>query len=163
MKLIPLTKGQFAKVSDHQFEYYSQWKWIAHFDPKMQGYYAVRTDYSNGKVQIAMHREIAQTPEKMKCDHIDHDTLNNQDENLRNCTNSQNQWNGKLRIDNKSGYKGVCYRKKEKKWSAQIHKNGKQVFFKRYKNPELAAQAYDEKARELFGEFAVLNFPDRLS
>lgn len=163
MKKIPLTQGQEAKVSDHCFDYYSQWKWQAHYDPKMQSYYAVRSDYSGGKQKtIWMHCDIMKTPKGMMCDHKDHDTLNNQDDNLRNCTNSQNQWNGKIRIDNKSGYKGVSYHKSTKKWIAQLQKDGNRALFKRYQTAELAAHAYDEKARELFGEFAVLNFPESL-
>ena len=159
MKRIPLTQGQEAIVDDWWYDCLMQWKWNAHFDPRMNGYYAVRTDYSDGKKLIIMHRFIMKTTKGMQCDHWDHNTLNNQERNLRNCTSAQNQWNGKIRIDNLSGFKGVG--RKGNKWVARIQKNGVQLFFKRYPTAELAAFAYDDKAHELFGNFAVLNFPER--
>jgi len=59
-----------------------------------------------------MSRFIAQTKEGQECDHINHDTLDNQDHNLRNVTSSQNSINRRLRKDNKTGEKNITvYRK----------------------------------------------------
>ena len=157
MKLIPLTQNQFAKVDDDDFDRLNQFKWFAQWNEPTQSYYACRADYSSGKhVRIRMHREIMNTPKGMDCDHIHHDTLDNQKSELRNCTRSQNVMNAKRRKDNASGYKGVI--RHGSKWRAQVKRDGKVLFRKQFATPEIAAQAYDTAAKEIFGEFASLNF-----
>ena len=71
----------------------------------------------------------------------------------------------KARRDGQSSiYKGVslCERSKTKKWKAYIYdKNDKKnKYISSYLTEEEAARAYDKKARELFGDKAILNFPD---
>ena len=59
-------------------------------------------------------------------DHIDCNPLNNNIENLRPATRSENIRNRRLHKNNKSGIKGVSWSKKNKKWLAQCvndHKN----------------------------------------
>ena len=75
-----------------------------------------------------MHSVIAKTPKGLETDHIDGDTLNNQKRNLRVCTKSQNQHNRKISSNNKSGFKGVSYNKKNKKWQADIQCNGVKIY-----------------------------------
>jgi len=101
MKLIQLSHGQVSQVDDHWFEYLNQWKWFALWNKGTQSFYAGRSE-PNPKLlgvprqrAVQMHRLIMDTPKKMKCDHIDHATLNNQERNLRNCTHSQNMMNRK--------------------------------------------------------------------
>ena len=53
-------------------------------------------------------------------DHINHIPYDNRWSNLRAATNSQNQANAKKPINNKSGYKGVCWSKTNKRWCAVI-------------------------------------------
>ena len=158
MKPIPLTQGQVAKVDDEDFDRLNQFKWQAQWNEPTQSYYATRGAYlPNGKhIIIRMHREIMQTPKGMDCDHIHHDTLDNQESELRNCTRSQNVMNANRRKDNASGYKGVI--RHGSKWRAQVKKDGKVLFRKQFETPEIAAQAYDTAAKEIFGEFASLNF-----
>ena len=62
-----------------------------------------------------------------------------------------------------SKFKGVCFNKQVKKWQAYIRFNGKLIHLGRYKSELVAAEAYDKKAVELFGEFANLNFPSQQS
>lgn len=56
-----------------------------------------------------------------------------------------------------SKYKGVSWCKEKKLWQAYITCNGKRYTLGRYADEEVAANAYNVKALELFGEFAVLN------
>lgn len=48
-----------------------------------------------------------------------------------------------------------------KPWRAQITIDGRARSLGQYNTKEEAAQAYDDAAREHFGEFAVVNFPKR--
>lgn len=76
-------------------------------------------------------------------DHIDRNKENNSLANLRESTRTLNVFNTDTRVDNKSGYKGVCFHKKTNKWNAQINigpNKRKSLGF--YDTPELAHQAY---------------------
>jgi hypothetical protein len=95
----------------------------------------------------------------MECDHIDGNTLNNQDDNLRNVTHLQNCMNRRAHRDSSSGYNGVSWSKRAGKWRASLQKDGRCVFDKMFKDVLDAARAYDEAAKVHFGEFARLNFP----
>lgn len=57
-------------------------------------------------------------PDKYEIDHIDGDTLNNDLNNLRCVTPSINRRNMKMPNTNTSGYVGVSWDKKNKKWLA---------------------------------------------
>lgn len=98
-------------------------------------------------------------------DHKDRNKLNNQKENLRPTTKQRNLFNRPKQKNNKGRYKGVHFRKhlKVRPWQSTISKteNGvKRNYFQGYfSTAKEAALAYDKKAKELFGEFAFLNFP----
>jgi hypothetical protein len=59
-----------------------------------------------------------------------------------------------------SQFKGVTWDRWTNKWRAKIVADGKPRSLGRFGDELAAAQAYDEAARELFGEHARLNFPD---
>ncbi len=67
-------------------------------------------------------------------DHINRNTLDNRRSNLRLVSRFQNGWNMKLRSDNRSGYKGVHWFKKTKKWCARISVMGKRISLGHYCN-----------------------------
>jgi hypothetical protein len=156
MKEIQLTQGQVAMVDDWWFDELNQYKWRATWCSFTKSYYAVRHSKMlfGKRTSIRMHAVIAGTQKGMHTDHINHNTLDNQSGNLRICTNSQNQMNQGKHTDK---YKGV--RVCRKKWQALIQLNGKQYYLGTYFTPEDAARAYDESAKQLYGEYANLNFP----
>jgi hypothetical protein len=59
-----------------------------------------------------------------------------------------------------SGFKGVHWEARTKRWRASIKFEGRTIRLGRFGDELAAAQAYDEAAREWFGEYAWLNFPD---
>ncbi len=95
---------------------------------------------------------------KEEIDHINRNNLDNRKFNFRKATAQQNSWNrGKLKR-NTSGYIGVSLHKPTQKWMVTISVNNKNQNLGLFINKKNAAKAYDKKALELRGEFAVLNF-----
>jgi len=70
------------------------------------------------------------------------------------------QWHKDNRT-NKTGFIGVTWKPREKRFVARIRVPGRKekVHCGIGKTAEEAAMKYDAKARELFGEDAVTNFP----
>ncbi|HEI4368094.1 TPA: HNH endonuclease [Salmonella enterica] len=90
-------------------------------------------------------------------DHIDRNKLNNNIENLRDVTRSENSINKSQ--PNKTGFYGVhkCYNK----YRLFINIDGKQQFLYGYETAEAAALARDILARLFHGEYATLNILDK--
>lgn len=86
-------------------------------------------------------------------DHRDRNSHNDAWRNLRDVTGEQNAWNRGMHRGNTSGYTGVVYVKRRKKWAAQIRIKGKNKELGVYATPEEAHTAYLKKAKELRGEF----------
>jgi hypothetical protein len=153
MKTIPLTKGKFAIVDDEDYEELSKYKWKVRLIRKH--FYAFRgiTDR-----WICMHREIMGLPlrDNRVVDHINNDGIDNRRCNLRICTHQQNCFNKKIQVGRNSQYKGV--RKDRNRWKASIKHNYKEIHIGSFGSEIDAAKAYDNKAKELFGEFSCLNF-----
>jgi hypothetical protein len=62
---------------------------------------------------------------------------------------------------NSSGFKGVSTSdKKNKPWRAVVRQDGRQSFVGYYATAEEAARAYDARAISIYGEHALLNFPE---
>ena len=95
---------------------------------------------------------------KIEVDHINQNKLDNRKSNLRLCSHSQNGINKYKQSNNSSGFKGVCFNKRRQKFMAFINKDKKRTYIGYFETAEEAGKAYDKKAKELFGEFACLNF-----
>lgn len=128
-----------------------------------QGYRQVTISNESGRLGTPLHRLLGLVflglGEDQTIDHIDGCRLNNSLRNLRLATPSQNQANIGLRKDNRSGYKGVSWSKRSKKWQGYIHANGRSFHLGFYSDKEQAAKVRDAAALKLHGEFAQLNFP----
>lgn len=116
-----------------------------------------RPDGKRGHVYL--HRLIADAQPDKNVDHINHNGLDNRRDNLRVCSHKQNHYNLRKRSgETASAYKGVS-RTRGGRWRAYIAPGGKQKHLGIYDSEEDAARAYDRAARDLYGEYALLNFP----
>lgn len=158
MKKIPLTQGKFTIVDDCDYEFLMQWKWYYHKSrSEEQGYVAHRI---NKTKIIWMHRVILERmghKDFVKSDHINRNKLNNRRCNLRPATSHQSSCNRNKRRDNTSGYIGVTWCKRYKKWYAYINRNRKHIHLGYYDDPKEAAKVYNKAALKYHGKFAVLN------
>lgn len=158
---IPLSRGKYTIVDAKNFEWLMQWKW--HY--AAAGYAARKEHLGPDPIKkrkylykvILMHRIVNNTPDGVKTDHRDGDGLNNLESNLRDSTHSQNIANHKKNSNNTSGYKGVIWDKRAKKWVAQIKVNYKRKWLGTFDTAHKASLAYDLAAKKYFGEFANLN------
>lgn len=114
----------------------------------------------------SMHRIISRRmagrvlAQSEKTDHINRNGLDNQRNNLRLVTHSQNLANMvKQRGKRSSIYKGVDFRKDDGVYRARIRRLERIYYLGNFVSELDAAMAYDAAARHLFGEFACLNFP----
>lgn len=85
-------------------------------------------------------------------DHINGDRADNRLENLRPATNQQNSANKPQSKINKVGLKGVCVERG--KYKAAIKFNNRSMHLGYFDCPFEAHEAYNKKAKELFGEYA---------
>lgn len=88
-------------------------------------------------------------PEGMDIDHINGNREDNRWVNLRLATRSQNNNNGGIRADNKSGHRGVSFATREQKWDARIKVNGKLYLLGKFKDKEDAIAARKKAEKDL--------------
>ncbi len=152
MKLITSSKGNVFSVSDEDYEYLIKFKWS-----ELEEYAYCK----EGTKSLLMHRIVA---ERMglngRIDHKDRDRTNNQRENLRIATGSQNGANKTMQSNNASGYRGVAWRHDKNKWEVRISVRGNSKFLGFFTSEIDAAKQYDYHAKQYFKEFAVLNFTE---
>lgn len=110
-------------------------------------------------ILLLCHRMLTNCPPDMVVDHVNRDSLDNRRINMRKCLQSENVINSKVNANNTSGFRGVDWLSRHGYWRSRIRSNGVKMSLGAFATPEDAARAYDRKAIELHGEFAMLNFP----
>ena len=162
MREIQLTQGYKALVDDEDYERVSQFKWLAVKNKRkntVQVYAMTTVWIPKWKKSIALflhHFILSYNPKGLQVDHIDRNTLNNQKQNLRHCTNTENNYN-KPKGNFKNNYKGVHYYAERNKFRVNINVNKKYIFIGYFDDEIEAAKAYNEAAIKYHGEFACLN------
>lgn len=159
MKEIKLSNNKGTVLVDNEnYEWLSKYKWNLSFSNKRTCKYAKNDIKINDKqTKQFMHRLIMNPFNNMQVDHIDGNGLNNQKSNLRIVTNSQNGMNRVSYKNTTSIYKGVSFNKQLQKWESYIGKDCKKYHIGFFIDEKEAARAYNNKAKELFGEYANLN------
>lgn len=152
---VDLLNGVYVKIDLHWVDQIGLYNW------SYNRRYAVRKCITcESAHSIFMHVVINNTPDGMCTDHIDRNTLDNREANLRTANYFQNSINSPPKANTTSKFKGVSWDSEKKKWAPRIEINGVQKRLGRYHNEEDAARAYDKAAIAAHGtEFTYLNFP----
>lgn len=131
---------------------------IVGVNPACDGYSRISVD---GKQRLAhrlawiiTHGDIS---EEYEIDHENRNRNDNRISNLRLVVRNQNSANASIPSHNTSGYKGVYWNKRKKKWRAFIKVDGEQKHLGYFECKNEAAIAYNNAASFYFGEYANLN------
>lgn len=155
--------GRVVLVDDEDYELMTQYRWhvretAASGNRKASGPYALTNIHREGRRTSAlMHTLLTGWP---LVDHINHNGLDNRRENLRPATRSQNLQNMTGRSNRRWRFKGIEKPSRGRQWKAYIKVDGRLRHLGYFATDEEAARAYDAAAREAFGPYACLNFPD---
>jgi hypothetical protein len=128
---------------------------------KVKGYkwYLMNTGYvstrTTGKA-LLLHRLLTDAKDDFVIDHINRNRLDCRDDNLRECTQSENAMNSSLSKRNSSGTTGVWYCKRDKKWVAEIFVKGKKHCLGRSEDKHVAIDIRKKAEHEYFGMFAPM-------
>lgn len=161
MKTIPLTQGKFAIVDDIDADLMDQ-KWSAVLmKDRKNGFSAARTEPGNKHVYL--HRLIMERVLGRKLGRnefvnpINSDPLDCRRENLRLSDYARSAQSRRKQSHTSSRYKGVTWHKRDKKWAANIGMNGKQRFLGYFATEQEAADAYEQAAKDMFGDYAKMD------
>ncbi len=160
MKRIELSKGKIAIIDDCDYQKISQFNWYASQEKNGLWYARAYVETKEHKQRkIRMHRLVLNMTreDRHQVDHRNHNGLDNRRCNLRIVSNAQNSMNRRKQDGCTSKYKGVCWDADRNKWRAVIHLNNKKFNLGRFIDEVSAARAYNEKAREMYGEYALFN------
>lgn len=106
--------------------------------------------------RIILERIIGRTLQKDEFpDHINGIHYDNRRINLRVATLTQNNWNRKIHVLNKTGYRGVTLVKG--KFIAAIGHNKKRIYLGAFDTVDQARDAYNQAAINLKGEFSGIH------
>ena len=147
--------GLSALVDAEMLPYLEGYNWRANGRGRDHVYAGCLVRIGGKQRFVSMHRLIAGARMGEVVDHINGNTLDNRQENLRRCTPAENMRNRRMRKTARR-YKGVEPRRS--RWCASIMLDGVQRRLGGYETDVEAACAYDRAALELHGEFASLNF-----
>lgn len=147
----PLSNGGFTLIDEEDIPKLAGHTWYQHM-----GYARARKPGTNGG-EIHLSRIIMPCPDGLFVDHINRNKLDNRKSNLRIVTRSQNNANRRSFNGSSSRYKGVRWNKKMQLWEAKIRKDNKVLCLGSYEDEIAAASAYNDYARKMWGEYAVLN------
>ena len=147
-------KDKVVLIDDADKEIYEENKFYINKNSK--GYESVRIyKGKNAKKQFATVL-FGEYDKKLEIDHINGNRLDNRRSNLRLCTHAENMRNIRIQKNNTSGYKGVSYYTKIKKWVASCEINGKR-YKKQFNDKNDAARFYNEMSIKFYGEYGYIN------
>jgi hypothetical protein len=122
------------------------------------GYFVVNLCKNEKPKTMRVHKLVAnafiEKPDDKTCvDHKNNNKLDNNINNLRWVTYTENNQNASISSRNSSGVKGVSFYKNLQKWRAHIKIDGILIHIGYYNTIEEAAQARIKRARQAFGQY----------
>jgi hypothetical protein len=148
MKVVPVAGGHEALVDDEDYELVAQHRWRL----AKGGYARTWMPMIRGRrASVSMHRLLV--PAQV-VDHVNGNGLDNRRGNLRPATPAENARNRRKLCAATSQYRGVSWNERRGAWKSSVYHAGRRYFLGYFTNELDAAEAYQEKAKELFGEFA---------
>lgn len=132
-------------VDTQNLDIVTKYKWRLSTDGYAMGRDADKT--------IMLHRILVGAPKGMVVDHINHNTLDNRNDNLRICTNQDNGRNKMTVSNNTSGRNGVSWNKSSKKWMSYITVDSKMIYLGLFVNIADAITARENAENKYFGEY----------
>lgn len=154
---LPLSRGLVALVDDKDFARATAvGSWYA--DPSGCTFYARRNVWVDRDrcVTVKLHRFLTGWP---LVDHVNGNGLDNRRSNLRPATPAENARNRAVRVDSRTGLKGV-HRRPDGRFRARIQVGDTRVHLGVFDTATAAADAYDTAAIQAFGPFARLNLAE---
>jgi hypothetical protein len=146
----------FTWISLKQFDRVNEYKgtWRAQYNHTSRSYYVIGQIWKNGKnKKIYMHRWIMKPDKDQLVDHINNDTLDNTEENLRIANRFENMQNRKgAQTDSKTGIRGVSWNNQRKKWVARVTVNRK--VYQKYCNSIEEAELWVIETRAKYMPFS---------
>lgn len=173
MKEIPLTQGKTAMVDNCDFERVAALKWcyIADRKDRSDSGFAARYIRRGSRMTVLPMSNFILSVKGI-VDHKNGNRLDNRRDNLRPCTQAQNNKNKRAyrRTSHPElqGLKGVYYRPldhgkpRKNPYFARITSDKVHYGGGYHRTAEDVARAYDRLAIQHHGEFARLNFPETL-
>ena len=119
-----------------------------------RGYVVIRFKGKNYKAHLLAWLTCTGEWPPRQIDHFDTDRANNRFGNLRLSSQLENTYNQSLKINNKSGVKGVHWHAFSQRWRAVIGVNGKKVEIGQYSSIEHAKAAIESARKDFHKEFA---------
>jgi len=142
---------KIVKVDDEDYErvmnFPRKW-WFRTQNRGRTGYVMTEIYTPKKRYTIQLHHFIIGKKDGLIVDHKDRDSLNNQKENLRFCTYSQNNMNQK-KSNKYSGITHICH------WVVRLSKDKKMYFGGNFKKKYMAVEAADNLYKKLHGDSAV--------
>ena len=163
MKTISLGNGKEVIVDDEDYKYLSRFHWT--LMSKENRLYAVRNFFiENKNIHIPMWKFVIPSENNKGVLYLNKNSLDNRKENLRLVPMYVANHKSEKKARGKHGkptskYKGVSYSQTymgHKKWVADIVFNGTR-FSKHFLTEKEAGEYYNEKAKELYGDYAYQN------
>jgi hypothetical protein len=127
-------------------------KWFSHCGNKLNP----TVSFSQNGRGLNAARAVIEVPDGFVPDHRNRNVHDNRKSNLRIATKTQNTINRRKQVNNKSGFIGVDFYSRNGTWRARLSKK----HIGEFDTAAEAARARDSVAKQVYGEWANLNFPN---
>lgn len=156
--LVELTQGKCAVIDKDDLKLIANFKWCVTRN-STQDYAKAYVDGGRKNPRfIYLHHLIVGKPKKgFVIDHINGNGLDNRRKNLRVISHRENTLGKKiLRSDNKSGFTGISWNKRDRKWRAQIKTLEGSKNLGSFEKKSDAIKARKSAAKKYYGIYAKL-------